>query len=105
MASNPERRSASEWLWVTPAGGQRNRPAAAARWSNLLCSPWEDVGQQWRMVWVGWLGASSASMAMGSGDPPAKPRAPAWASFFGDPSGMINLARAVPHRCGGELTR
>jgi hypothetical protein len=49
------------------------------------------------------LGASSTSMAVGSGAPPAKPRAPAWASVFGDPSETVDLARAVAHRCGGEL--
>jgi hypothetical protein len=42
-------------------------------------------------------------MAVGSGAPPAKPRAPAWESVFGDPSRMINLARAAAHRCGSEL--
>jgi hypothetical protein len=42
-------------------------------------------------------------MAAGSEAPPAKPRAPTWASVFGDPSGTINLARAVAHRRGGEL--
>jgi hypothetical protein len=41
MASNSERRSVSEWLGATPAGGRcsgrrRNRPAAAARWSKPL---------------------------------------------------------------------
>jgi hypothetical protein len=41
------------------------------------------------------LGASSTSMAAGSGAPPAKPRAPAWASVFGDPFGMVDLARAA----------
>jgi hypothetical protein len=50
------------------------------------------------------LDASSASMAAGSGPPPAKPRAPAWASVFGDPSRMVDLARAAAHRRGGELT-
>jgi hypothetical protein len=49
------------------------------------------------------LGASSASMAAGSGAPPAKPRAPAWASVFGDPFGMVDLARVVAHRRDGEL--
>jgi hypothetical protein len=49
------------------------------------------------------LDASSASMAAGSGAPPAKPRAPAWASVFGDPSGMVDLARAAVHRRSGEL--
>jgi hypothetical protein len=42
-------------------------------------------------------------MAVGSGPPPAKPRAPAWASVFGDPSGIVYLARAAAHRRGGEL--
>jgi hypothetical protein len=70
---------------------------------NLLCSPWEDVGQQWRLVWVGRLVACSTSMAASSGAPPAKPRAPVWASVFGDPSGMVDLARAVAHWHGGEL--
>jgi hypothetical protein len=42
-------------------------------------------------------------MAAGSRAPPAKPRAPALVSVFGDPSGMVDLARAAAHRCGGEL--
>jgi hypothetical protein len=42
-------------------------------------------------------------MAVGSRAPPAKPRAPAWASVFGVPSGMINLAWVAAHRCGSEL--
>jgi hypothetical protein len=42
-------------------------------------------------------------MAAGFGAPPAKPRAPAWASVFGDPSRTINFARAAAHRRGGEL--
>jgi hypothetical protein len=70
---------------------------------NLHCSPWEDCGQQWRLVWAGRLGASSASMAAGSGAPPAKPRAPAWAAVFDDPSGTVDSAREVTHRRGGEL--
>jgi hypothetical protein len=49
------------------------------------------------------LGASSTSMATGSEAPPAKPRAPVWAPVLGDPSGTVDLARAVAHRCGGEL--
>jgi hypothetical protein len=48
------------------------------------------------------LGASSTSMAAGSGAPPAKPRAPS-ASIFDDPSGMVDLAWAAAHRRGGEL--
>jgi hypothetical protein len=42
-------------------------------------------------------------MAVGSGAHLAKLRAPAWASVFGDPSGMVDLAWAAAHRCGGEL--
>jgi hypothetical protein len=49
------------------------------------------------------LSASSVSMAAGSMPPPAKPRAPVWASVFDDPSGMVDLAREVAHQCGGEL--
>jgi hypothetical protein len=41
------------------------------------------------------LGASSTSMAAGSGAPPAKLRAPTWASIFGDPSETVDLARAA----------
>jgi hypothetical protein len=41
-------------------------------------------------------------MVAGSGAPPAKLRAPAWASVFGDPSGMVNLAWAAAHWHGGE---
>jgi hypothetical protein len=62
---------------------------------NLLCPPWEDDGQQWRLVWVGRLGASSASMAAGSGAPLDKPRAPAWAAVFGETPGMVDLAWAA----------
>jgi hypothetical protein len=39
----------------------------------------------------------------GSGPPLAKPREPAWVSFFGDPSGTVDLARVVAHRHDGEL--
>jgi hypothetical protein len=42
-------------------------------------------------------------MAVGSEAPLAKPRAPAWASVFGDPSGTVDLAWVVAHRRGGEL--
>jgi hypothetical protein len=44
-------------------------------------------------------------MVAGSGAPPAKPRALAWASVFGDPSGMVDLAWAATHQRGGELTQ
>jgi hypothetical protein len=42
-------------------------------------------------------------MAASFGAPLAKPRAPAWASVFGDRSKMVGLARAAAHRRGGEL--
>jgi hypothetical protein len=42
-------------------------------------------------------------MAAGSGAPPAKPRAPAWASVFDDPCRMVDLAWEVAHQRGGEL--
>jgi hypothetical protein len=54
-------------------------------------------------VWAGQLDASSTSMAAGSGAPPAKPRALAWASIFGDPSGTVDLARAAAHQRNVEL--
>jgi hypothetical protein len=49
------------------------------------------------------LDASSVSMAVGSGAPPAKPRAPAWVSIFGDASRMVHLAQAVAHWRDGAL--
>jgi hypothetical protein len=61
------------------------------------------LGWRWRLATARRLGASSASMAVGSGAPSAKPRAPAWASVFGDPFEMIDLARAAAHWCGAEL--
>jgi hypothetical protein len=70
---------------------------------NLLFSPWEDDGQQWRLVWVGRLNANSTSMAVGSGAPLAKLRAPAWVVVFGDPSGMVDSAWAVAHQRCSEL--
>jgi hypothetical protein len=42
-------------------------------------------------------------MAVGSGAPPAKLRAPAWASVFDDPCRMVDLAWEVAHQRGGEL--
>jgi hypothetical protein len=51
--------------------------------------------------WCGWGG--SASMAVGSGAPLAKLRAPAWASAFGDPSETVDSAQAVAHWHGSEL--
>jgi hypothetical protein len=59
---------------------------------NLLCSAWEDGGQRWRLVWAGRFGPSSTSIFAGSGAPPAKLKAPAWASVFGEVPGAVNLA-------------
>jgi hypothetical protein len=42
-------------------------------------------------------------MAVVSKAPPAKPRAPAWASVFGDPSKTVDLAWAVAHWRNGDL--
>jgi hypothetical protein len=42
-------------------------------------------------------------MVVGSGPPPAKPRALVWASVFSDPSGTVDLAWVATHRRGGEL--
>jgi hypothetical protein len=70
---------------------------------NILCSPWEDVGQQWQLVWAGRLGASSPLVAAGSGANPAKPRAPARAVVFGETPRVVDLARAVAHQCGSKL--
>jgi hypothetical protein len=42
-------------------------------------------------------------MAACSGAAPAKLRALAWVSVFGDPSWTVDLAWAVAHRRGGEL--
>jgi hypothetical protein len=50
------------------------------------------------------LGASSASMAAGSRAPPAKPRAPTWASVFDDPSGTVDLVQAVTHRAAARVS-
>jgi hypothetical protein len=130
--SNLHCRSRSGWLGATLAGGAALRsavqparsggspevavygaPNLSFQWGfhlrhwgdvkKLLCSPCEDVGQQWQLVSAGRLDASSASMTAGSGAPPARPRAPAWASVFRDPSGTVDLARAVAHQPGGEL--
>jgi hypothetical protein len=54
-------------------------------------------------VRAGRLGASSTSMAAGSGAPPAKSRAPAWVSASGETPGVVDLARTAAHRCGSEL--
>jgi hypothetical protein len=73
----------------------RLSPMALGYVRNQLCSPWEDVGQQWRLVWAGRVNASSASMAAGSEAPLAKLRAPAWEAVFGETPGVVNLAQAV----------
>jgi hypothetical protein len=60
--------------------------------ANLFCSPWDDDGQRWRLVLVRRFGPSSVSMSAGSGAPPAKLKAPAWASIFGEAPGAVDLA-------------
>jgi hypothetical protein len=48
---------------------------------NLICSPWEDGGQQWQRLRVRRLGSSSTSMSVASGAPPAtrsNPTASRW---------------------------
>jgi hypothetical protein len=42
-------------------------------------------------------------MAAGSGAPPAKSRAPAWASASGETPGVVDLEWTAAHRCGSEL--
>jgi hypothetical protein len=42
-------------------------------------------------------------MTAGSGAPPAKPRAPTWASTSGETPGVVDLAWAVAHQRDGEL--
>jgi hypothetical protein len=49
---------------------------------------------------VGWLQASTPAS---SGAPPVKMKTPKGAAVFGDPSGTVDSAQAVTHRCGGEL--
>jgi hypothetical protein len=60
--------------------------------ANLFCSPWDDGGQRWLLVLAGWFGPSSVSMSAGSGAPPAKLKAPAWALVFGEAPGAVDLA-------------
>jgi hypothetical protein len=55
--------------------------------ANLFCSPWDDGGQQWRLVLAGWFSPSSASMSAVPGAPPAKMKAPTWVSVFGEALG------------------
>jgi hypothetical protein len=122
----------SERLGVTPAEGRRSgqlhiRPAATAHQSKSLPalrstklnkvftygivatreisirSPWDGSGWWWRLPTARQLNASSASIEAGSGAPPAKPRAPAWASVLSDPFETVDLARVAAHRRGGEL--
>jgi hypothetical protein len=42
-------------------------------------------------------------MAVGSGAPPTKLRAPTWASASGETPRAVDLARAATHRHDGEL--
>jgi hypothetical protein len=60
--------------------------------ANLFCSPWDDGGQQWWLVSVRQFGPCLVSMSMVSGDPPAKMKAPKWASVFDEAPGAVDLA-------------
>jgi hypothetical protein len=60
--------------------------------ANLFCSPWDDGGEQWWPMLVRRFGPSSASMSTVSRAPPAKMKAPTWASVFGEASGAVDLA-------------
>jgi hypothetical protein len=60
--------------------------------ANLFCSPWDDSGQWWWLVLAGRFGPSSASMSVGSRAPPAKLKAPVWASVFGEAPEVVDLA-------------
>jgi hypothetical protein len=59
---------------------------------NLVCSPWDDGGQQWWLVLVGQFGPSSALMSVVFEAPPAKLKAPMWVSIFGEALGAVDLA-------------
>jgi hypothetical protein len=48
----------------------------------------------------GWLQAPTLAS---SNAPPVKMKAPKGAAVFGDPSGMVDSARAVAHQCDDEL--
>jgi hypothetical protein len=50
------------------------------------------------------LGPSLALVSASSGAPPVKMKAPKGAAVFGDPSGIVDSARAVAYRRDGELT-
>jgi hypothetical protein len=60
--------------------------------ANLFCSPWDDNGQQWRLVLVGRFGPISVLMSAVPGAPLAKTKAPTWASVFGEAPGAVYLA-------------
>jgi hypothetical protein len=65
---------------------------------NILCSPWEDGGQQWRRLRARRLGSSSTSMSVASGAPPAtrsSPMASSWAPLAPWP---LNCLREVANR-------
>jgi hypothetical protein len=59
--------------------------------ANLVCSPWDDDGQQWWLVLVGQFDPSSVLMSAVFGTPPAKLKAKAWASVFSDAPGAVDL--------------
>jgi hypothetical protein len=65
---------------------------------NLLCSPWEDDGQQWWRLRVRRFGSSSTSMLVASGAPLAtrsNPTASSWAPLA---PWLLNCLREVANR-------
>jgi hypothetical protein len=69
---------------------------------NLLCSPWEDGGQQWQRLPARRLGLSSTSMSVAFEAPPAtgsSPTASSWAPLAPWPLNclqeVVNRAHAV----------
>jgi hypothetical protein len=117
----------SRWLGRQ---GRRTQPAVATHWSKPLptlrstklnkvftygiVETWgirfahlgtaADGGGGWRRLATarrfGWLWASNPAS---SGAPLVKMKAPKGVVVFDDPSGMVDLARAVAHRRNGEL--
>jgi hypothetical protein len=70
---------------------------------NSIRSPWDGSGRRWRLATArrfGWLRASTLASSSAL---PVKMKAPKGAAVFGDPSEMVDLARAAAHRCGNEL--
>jgi hypothetical protein len=96
------------WLVSGPKLGLYDTPDLSFRWGlhihhgcnleKLLCSPWEDDGQQWRWLRARRLSSSSTSMSAASGAPPARrssPTASLWAPLAPWP---LNCLREVANQ-------